>query len=59
MYITDYWPVAREFSIWNAVIASLQFWTADPDMITLKTAIEEIYSALFLHNINLYTTSAI
>ena len=51
MDITDYWPMDREYSIWNAAIASLQFWTADLDMITLSTAIEEVYSAFF------YTTS--
>ena len=27
MDTTDYWPMAREYSIWNATIASLQFWT--------------------------------
>ena len=47
MDITDYWPMAREYSIWNATVASLQIWTADIDMITLSTAIEEVYSAFF------------
>ena len=47
MYIADYWLLAREYSIWNAAIASLQFWTADLDMITLGTTIEEVYSAFF------------
>ena len=51
MSITDYWLMAREYSIWNAPIASLQFWTADLDRITLGTTIEEVYSAFF------YTTS--
>ena len=51
MDITDYWPMAREYSIWNATIASLQFWTADLNMITLSTAIEEVSSAF------LYTAS--
>ena len=51
MDITDYWLMAREYSIWNPAIASLQFWTADLDMITLGTTIEEVYSAFF------YTTS--
>ena len=23
----DYWPMAREYSIWNAMVAALQFWT--------------------------------
>ena len=43
--------MAREYSIWNAAIASLQFWTADLNMITPSTTIEEVYSAFF------YTTS--
>ena len=51
MDVTDYWPMAREYLIWNATIALLQFWTADLDTITLSTAIEEVYSAFF------YTTS--
>ena len=51
MDIADYWPMAREYLIWNAAVASLQFWTADLDTITLSTAIEEVYSAFF------YTTS--
>ena len=28
-------------------VASLQFWTADPDMLTLGNAIEKVYSAFF------------
>ena len=51
MDIADYWSMAREYSIWNAAIASLQFWTADLDTVTLGTAIDEVYSAFF------YTTS--
>ena len=39
--------MAREYLIWNAAIVSLQFWTADLDIITLSTAIEEVYSAFF------------
>ena len=27
MNTADYWLMAREYSIWNAAIASLQFWT--------------------------------
>ena len=50
MDVTDYWLMAREYLIWNTTIASLQFWTADLNMITLSTAIE-VYSAFF------YTTS--
>ena len=39
--------MAREYMIWNAAIASLQFWTADLDLITLGTTTEEVYSAFF------------
>ena len=35
MNVADYWPMAREYSIWNAAITSLQFWTADLDPVTL------------------------
>ena len=51
MDVADYWLMAREYLIWNTAIASLQFWTADLDTITLGTMIEEVYSAFF------YTTS--
>ena len=47
MNITNYWLMAREYSIWNATIASLQFWIADLDPVTLSRAIEEVYSAFF------------
>ena len=43
MNITDYWPIAREYSIWNATIASLQFWTTDLNPVTLGIATEEVY----------------
>ena len=51
MDITDYWLMAREYSIWSTAVASLQFWTADLDTVTLGTTIGEVYSAFF------YTTS--
>ena len=47
MNVTDYWPMAREYSMWNAAIASLQFWTADLDPVTLSRATEEVYSTFF------------
>ena len=52
MNVAEYWLMAREYSIWNATIASLQFWTADLDPITLGTATEEGYLAFF------YSTSS-
>ena len=47
MDATDYWLMAREYSVWNAAIAALQFWTADLNAHTLSSAIEEVYSAFF------------
>ena len=49
---TEYWPMAREYLVWDAAIAALQFWTADLDAHTLSSAIEEVYSAF------VYTASA-
>ena len=47
MDIADYWPMVREYSIWNAAIALLQFWTADLDPVTLGSTTEEVYLAFF------------
>ena len=47
MNVADYWPMVREYSIWNAIIALLQFWTGDLDPVTLGSAREEVYSAFF------------
>ena len=47
MNVADYWLMVREYSIWNATLASLQFWTADLDPVTLGMATEEVYSAFF------------
>ena len=52
MDATDYWPMAKEYLVWNVTIAALQFWTADLDAHTLINAIKEVYSAFF------YTPSA-
>ena len=35
METAEYWPMAREYGIWNAAIASLQFWAEDLDPVTL------------------------
>ena len=51
MNITDYWSLAREYSIWNATVAALQFWTADLEAHILRSPIEQVYNAFF------YTTS--
>ena len=51
MNTTDYWPFAREYSIWNAAVAALQFWTADPEPNILSSTTEQVYATLF------YTTA--
>ena len=47
MDATDYWPMAREYSIWNSTIASLQFWTADLDPVIFGRATEQVYTTFF------------
>ena len=47
MDTADYWPMAREYSIWNAALASLQFWTEDLNPVTLGRATEHVYTAFF------------
>ena len=51
MNVPDYWPFARGYSVWNATVATLQFWTADLEPHVLSSAIEQVYNAFF------YTTS--
>ena len=46
--------MAREYLIWNVAVASLQFWTADLNPITLSITTEEVYSA-FLYSTSTYT----
>ena len=40
MNATHYWPFMGEYSIWNATLATLQLWTADPEPNILSSAIE-------------------
>ena len=47
METTEYWPMAREYGIWNAAIASLQFWAEDLDPVTLGIASECVYTHFF------------
>ena len=47
MNTTDYWPMAREYSVWNAAVAALQFWTADLEVHVLSSTIEQVYNAFF------------
>ena len=47
MQAEEYWPMAREYGIWNAAIASLQFWTDDLAPTTLGEASECVYNYFF------------
>ena len=47
METAEYWLMACEYAIWNAAIASLQFWAEDLDPITLGIASECIYTTFF------------
>ena len=47
MDAADYWLMALEYSIWNATIASLQFWTEDLEPVTLGIATDHIYTTFF------------
>ena len=51
MNATDYWLFTREYSRWNATIATWKFWTADLEPHVLSSTIEQVYNAFF------YTTS--
>ena len=47
METAEYWPMACEYGIWIAAIASLQFWAEDLDPITLGIASECVYTTFF------------
>ena len=47
METAEYWPMACKYAIWNAAIASLQFWAEDLDPITLGIASEHVYTTFF------------
>ena len=47
METAEYWLMACKYGIWNAAIASLQFWAEDLDLITLGIASECVYTTFF------------
>ena len=47
METAEYWLMAREYGIWNATIASLQFWAEDLNPVTLGVASEHVYNHFF------------
>ena len=50
MDATYYWPFAREYFIWNATAAALQFGMEDLKPHILSDAIERVYTATFCSN---------
>ena len=49
MDTADYWLMACEYSIWNATIILLQFWTEDLNPVTLGRATEHVYTMFSTH----------
>ena len=47
MNVTDYWPMAREYAVWNTTVAALQFWTANLKDHVLSSTIEHVHNAFF------------
>ena len=45
--ITIYGCTKSQYSIWNATIATLKFWTADREPHFIISAFEEVYNAFF------------
>ena len=43
----DYWPMAREYSVWNAAVAALQFWEVNLEAHILSSAINQVFNAFF------------
>ena len=53
----DYLLMSREYSIWNAAVASLQVWTEDLDPVTLGRATECVYTTFSTHHQVIHSTS--
>ena len=43
----QYWPIAREYTLWNATVSALQFWMEDLERNTLSATIERVYMVYF------------
>ena len=52
MNAMDYWSMAREYSVWNAAVPGLQFWTAAINAHILSSTIDQVFNAFF------YSTSS-
>ena len=49
--------MAREYSVWNAAVAALQFWTADLNAHTLGCTTEQVYSTFSTPHQHIYSIS--
>ena len=47
MNVMDYWLLAGKYSIWNATVTALQFWTADLEAPVLSSTTEQVYNTFF------------
>ena len=47
METAEYWPMTHKYGIWNAAIASLQFWAEDLHPVILGIASEHVYTTFF------------
>ena len=54
MDASQYWLFACDYSIWNAAVTALQFWTADFEPHILSNAIDQVCTAFFYSD---YTTT--
>ena len=59
MNAADYWPMAREYSVWNTTVAALQFWTADLEVHVLSSTIEQVYNAFFTQHLHICYASSL
>ena len=49
----------REYSVWNATVAALWFWTADLEVHVLSSTIKQVYNVILLLNIYTPITPAV
>ena len=46
MDLPDY-LLTREYSVWNAAVSALQFWTADLEESSLNSSLEQVFMTFF------------
>ena len=59
MHVTDYWPMAKEYSVWNGAVAAFQFWTADLKAHVLSSTFDQVYNAFFILDLHIYCASSL